>query len=251
MSLNSPLFVLALHGFTGRGEDFFSISEEVKSQEVEVLALDLPGHDGVGATDTSFSLETAFERIEAVAPKTPFALMGYSLGGRIALHYAVKNPHRLSHLLLIGAQPGLRDEAQRLSRSQSDEALADHIIAIGAEAFLQEWAAYPLIKSQINIPGPLKSRMAIGRKGHVAAGLARALVDYSPGVLPHLWERLAGITCPVSLIVGEFDTQYTQIAYEMKALLPNVEVIIIPQAGHAAHLEHEAVFIFNLLNFLK
>lgn len=251
MSLDNPLFVLALHGFTGRGGDFCSITEKVQGQGVEVVALDLPGHDGVIATDTSFSLETAFERIEAVAPKTPFALMGYSLGGRIALHYAVRNPHRLSRLILIGAQPGLRDEAQRLSRSQADKALADHIMAIGVEAFLQEWAVHPLIKSQMNIQEPLKSLMAIGRKDHVAAGLARALVSYSPGVLPHLWERLSGIACPVSLMVGEYDAQYTQVAHEMKGLLPNAGLIIIPQAGHAAHLENEAVFVFNLLSFLK
>ena len=124
-------------------------------------------------------------------------------------------------------------------------------MAIGVEAFLQEWAVHPLIKSQMNIQEPLKSLMAIGRKDHVAAGLARALVSYSPGVLPHLWERLSGIACPVSLMVGEYDAQYTQVAHEMKGLLPNAGLIIIPQAGHAAQLENEAVFVFNLLSFLK
>src|SRR6185295_6893318 len=70
--------------------------------------------------------------------------VGYSLGGRLCLHAAVAHANSVRGLALIGASPGVADEAERAARRAADDRMADHIIEIGVDAFLDDWLARPL-----------------------------------------------------------------------------------------------------------
>ncbi len=245
-----PLTWLALHGFSGCARDYSLIEADLREKGVLLRALSLPGHEGVGPPALSYSLQDVFDRIEANASDEPFGIMAYSMGGRMALHYALHFPHRVARLVLVGSQPGILNPSERAARFASDQALAKHILNIGVDAFLEEWARHPLMATQIRIPMPLQKEMRIGRRGHHPAGLAAALVQFSPAFLPPLWERLSEISCPVDLVVGEEDSKYLLLSKNMAELLPHSKIHIIPKAGHAAHLENKAAFYEALASTL-
>ena len=69
------------------------------------------------------------------------------------------------------------------------------------------------------------------------AGLAHALRGLGAGALPPLWERLAGVRVPTTLVVGERDHKFRTIAENMAGLLQDARVVVIPATGHAVHLE--------------
>ena len=160
--------------------------------------------------------------------------MPHSMGGRIALYTALAFPGLVSRLVLIGASPGLADEAERAARRASDEALADRVEADGVEAFARGWGAQPLFAGQ---PEPVAAAAHADRMRNTAAGLAAALRGLGTGVMPPLWERLGGLAVPISLVVGERDDRFMAIAERMHGALTDARIVVVPRAGHAAHLE--------------
>jgi 2-succinyl-6-hydroxy-2,4-cyclohexadiene-1-carboxylate synthase len=166
-----------------------------------------------------------------------FALAGYSMGGRIALHAALALADRLDRLVLVGASPGIADASERAARRAADDALADRIEAIGVEAFAREWAALPLWNGQ---PERVRAATNADRLRNTPEGLAAALRGLGTGVMDPLWDALPSLTVPVTLAVGERDEKFRAIAERMADRLPHAEVAVIPDAGHAAQLEQPA-----------
>lgn len=169
----------------------------------------------------------------------PCTLVGYSMGGRIALHTALAVPALVERLVLIGASPGLADPAERADRRRADEALADRIEAIGVEAFATEWGAQPLFAGQ----DPRVAAAAhADRLRNTASGLAAALRGLGTGVMEPLWDRLGELSIPVTLMVGERDGKFRAIAEQMAPAIADCRVELVAGAGHAVQLERpEAV----------
>ena len=163
-----------------------------------------------------------------------FALAGYSMGGRVALHAALALGSRLDRLVLIGASPGIADAGERATRRTADDALADRIEAIGVEAFAREWASLPLWEGQ---PERVAAAANADRLRNTPAGLAAALRGLGTGVMDPLWEALPSLEVPVTLAVGERDEKFRAIAERMAAVLPRAEIAVVEGAGHAAQLE--------------
>ena len=231
----APTLVL-LHGFTQTRQSWRRTSTVLGARR-RVLAPDLPGHGNAAARPASFAACTAYVR--ALGGEQRFALAGYSMGGRIALHAALALGDRIDRLVLIGASPGLADPAERAARREADEALADRIEAIGVEAFAREWAALPLWEGQ---PERVAAAANADRLRNTPEGLAAALRGLGTGVMDPLWDALPSLDVPVTLAVGERDEKYRAIAESMAARLPRAEVAVVEGAGHAAQLEQpEAV----------
>jgi 2-succinyl-6-hydroxy-2,4-cyclohexadiene-1-carboxylate synthase len=170
--------------------------------------------------------------IEDAASVRPgsFTLVGYSMGGRIALHMALAMPKRVARLVLIGASPGVADPAERAARREADERLADEIEGLPLEEFARRWASNPVLAGQ---PAWVRE----DRLRNTPSGLARALRGLGTGALPPLWERLGELRMPVVLVVGERDRKFRTIADAMSAGIGDVEVVVVPDVGHAVHLE--------------
>jgi 2-succinyl-6-hydroxy-2,4-cyclohexadiene-1-carboxylate synthase len=183
------------------------------------------------------TLDASVDAIRAAARGGP--VVGYSMGGRIALHAAVRNPREFAALVLVGATPGMDDAEQRSSRRAADESLAEWMEGERIDAIVDLWESQPVFTTQDD---DLVAAQRPGRLEHDPRWLAAMLRATGQGALEPLWDRLAEIVVPVLAIAGEHDDKYAAIARRMAAELPYGELAIVPDAGHAPHLEQpEAV----------
>jgi 2-succinyl-6-hydroxy-2,4-cyclohexadiene-1-carboxylate synthase len=224
----SPLVLL--HGFTQTRASWRETTAALDGAR-RTLAPDLPGHGAAAARPASFPAAVAYVR--ALGGER-FALAGYSMGGRIALAAAIALPRQVERLILVGASPGIADDAERARRRAADEALADRIEQIGVEAFAAEWAAQPLFADQ---PDHVALAAGEDRRRNTAQGLAAALRGLGTGTMEPLWDRLPELRMPVTLLVGERDEKFRAIATQMAYRIAEADVHVIPRAGHAAQLE--------------
>jgi 2-succinyl-6-hydroxy-2,4-cyclohexadiene-1-carboxylate synthase len=226
----SPALVF-LHGFTNSGASWQQVISRLPTR-YRAAAPDIRGH-ATAADARPVNLGVVIDDI-AQTPFERFTLVGYSQGGRIALHAALAHPQRVERLVLIGASPGLADPGEREARRLADERLADRIEKMTIEQFAAEWARTPVLA---DVDPAVAARAHADRLRSTPAGLAAALRGLGTGALPSLWDRLRELTQPVTLISGVRDTRFQAVASGMAALLPNATVVTVPGAGHAVHLE--------------
>lgn len=226
-----------LHGFTQNARCWGPLAADLGADHELVLA-DAPGHGG--SSEVRLGLpDAAAVAVEAVGPAT---WLGYSMGGRLALHVALGHPNAVEALVLVGATPGIADPDERATRRERDLALADRIEQIGVPAFLDEWLSLPLFADL-----PAEQAQRAERERNTAAGLASSLRLAGTGAQEPLWERLGEIRCPVLLVTGERDERFTQLARTMLARLGGpAEHAILPDTGHSAHLESPEVLAATL-----
>jgi 2-succinyl-6-hydroxy-2,4-cyclohexadiene-1-carboxylate synthase len=228
---NAPALVL-LHGFTNSGASWQPVLSGL-GERYRAIAPDIRGHASAGASEP-VTLTAVIEDIAALTPGS-FTLAGYSQGGRIAMHAALALPDRVTRLLLIGASPGIADDAERSTRRLADERLAE---------FVTHWAQTPILA---DIPPEIAEISHQDRLRSTPAGLAAALRGLGTGALPSLWDRLGELQMAVQLFAGQRDPKFTAIAQEMAARIPHATVHIVPGAGHAVHLERPDVIVEALL----
>jgi 2-succinyl-6-hydroxy-2,4-cyclohexadiene-1-carboxylate synthase len=226
-----PPTVVLLHGFTHTGASWDPVVSAL-GERYRALALDIRGH-GSASARVPVTLEGVLDDLGSLAPER-FTLVGYSMGGRIALHAAVAFPERIERLVLIGASPGIADPGEREARLEDDERLAADIESMTIEAFAERWAQTPVLAGQP--PDVLAAARADRLRNH-PAGVAMALRGLGNASLPSLWGRLGEIRVPVALVVGERDEKFRAIATEMASQLPDARVIVVPGVGHAVHME--------------
>jgi 2-succinyl-6-hydroxy-2,4-cyclohexadiene-1-carboxylate synthase len=223
--------VVLLHGFTHTGASWEPVVAAL-GERYRAFAPDIRGH-GRSADAEPVTVEAVIADVARVAPRR-FLLAGYSMGGRLALHVALAVPERVERLVLIGASPGVEGEAERLARLRSDEALAAEIEGLSIEEFADRWAAQPVLAGQ---PAGVEVWLREVRLRNTPEGLARALRGLGTGALPSLWDRLGQLRMPVTLVVGERDQKFRAIAQRMARRLAGAQVVVVPEAGHAVHLE--------------
>jgi 2-succinyl-6-hydroxy-2,4-cyclohexadiene-1-carboxylate synthase len=228
--------VVLLHGFTHTGASWDPVVAAL-GESYRALAPDIRGHGAAGDRQP-VALAPVLEDLATLAPAR-FTLAGYSMGGRIALHAALAKPlqARIDRLVLIGASPGISDPAERGARRAADDTLAGEVDEMTIEQFAERWAQTPVLAGQ---PPEVAAAVHADRLRSQTAGLARALRGLGTGALPSLWDRLAEIAAPVTLIAGERDGKFRAIAADMAARLPAAEVVVVPGTGHAVHLEAPA-----------
>jgi 2-succinyl-6-hydroxy-2,4-cyclohexadiene-1-carboxylate synthase len=223
--------VVFLHGFTNTGASWDPVIAALP-QRYRALAPDLRGH-GSATGAQPVALAGVIADLAAAAPQR-FTLVGYSMGGRLALHTALALPERVARLVLIGASPGLADPDARQARRRADEALADELQGMTMQAFAARWAQTPVLAGAA---ADVAARAQRDRLRNTPEGLARALRGLGTGALASLWERLGELGMPVELVAGERDEKFSALAREMATRIGQARVTIIPGAGHAAHLE--------------
>jgi 2-succinyl-6-hydroxy-2,4-cyclohexadiene-1-carboxylate synthase len=165
------------------------------------------------------------------APGT--VLCGYSMGGRLALHAALRDPGRYAALVTIGASAGIEDAGERAARREADDLLAAWIEANPIDAVVERWERNPVFASQSD---GLVEMQREGRLRHDPHRLAVLLRSAGQGALEPVWDRLAELTMPVLALAGEHDDAYVGAGMRL-AELSGGRFAAIPAAGHAAHLE--------------
>jgi len=242
-----------LHGFTGSSDSWGeAISNGLASVGCSPVLCDLPGH-GSHSSDLDprlFSLEATLTRVEH-AGVWPTDLIGYSMGGRVALHFAAAYPTKVRRLILESASPGLATEAERLERRANDEALACEIELHGVEDFVRRWERLPLFESQLQLPNPVRAERHAQRLRNTEAGLASALRGLGTGALPSLWDVLPNIQAQTLIIAGELDAKFVEIGEQMAAAIPQAQLLILSGAGHTVHLERPRRWVEAVGEFIS
>jgi len=226
--------LVLVHGFTQTGRSWLPLARPL-SLDHEVVMVDAPGHGG--SSHIAADLVTSADLL--VAAGGPAIYIGYSMGGRLALHAALAHPGSVTGLVLLGATPGLTTEAERQARRAADDALAAELERDGLDAFLDRWLALPLFA---RLPSSAAGRD--DRRRNTVAGLAASLRHCGTGTQADLAPRLGELAMPVLTLAGEHDTAFVERSRRLAELVgPNATHAVVPGAGHAAHLERPDEFL--------
>lgn len=232
--------VTLLHGFTQDGSSWLPVLEHLAAFDVSTP--DLPGH---GASPTPPRDIPGMAALVAELGESD--VIGYSMGGRVALQLAIDAPEKVGRLVLVGANPGIIDEMRRDARRTADERWIRLLRDIGIDVFLAQWLAQPMFggftQEQI-------TEMVQRRSGSNPETLASSLELAGVGVMAPMWDRLDDIAHQTLIVVGSKDRKFSAIADQMAGKIPNSQVAIIAGAGHAAHLEDPVAFTALVREFL-
>ena len=252
---HGPALVM-LHGFTGSGGSWGDFGE-LLAGSFTTVRIDIVGH---GRSDAPATLDhyrmprVASDLVAAVA-KAGFDRahwLGYSMGGRTALHVAAAHPGAVERMVLIGASPGIADRTERETRVAADESLARRIEDDGIEAFVDHWENIPLFASQRRrLPDPLRARIRAGRLACGTLGLANSLRGMGAGAQEPLHQALAGIDLPTLWLAGSEDSKYMGNGASMAAAMPRARFLAVTGAGHAAQVEQPEFCAGAITAFLR
>lgn len=232
--------VVFLHGFMGSLHDWDPIIARL-SHSVRCIAVDLPDH-GQSRASTDYDFDEVAQALDEVVGR--FAcirpiVVGYSMGGRVALYWALHAAHRPRRLVLESASPGLAEEIERQTRREEDAARAD-AIERDFPAFVREWYSQPLFAT---LSRDQRDRLVRTRlRGNAPAALARSLRCVGTGSQPPLWDALPRCALPVEVVAGEQDVKFAAIADQLARAFPEARLHCVPGAGHLVHIEQEERF---------
>lgn len=177
-------------------------------------------------------------------------LLGYSMGGRLALFFALHYPAKVRTLTLLSASPGLATAAERVARRRKDDALADRIERDGIGPFADYWEALPLWDSQTRNLSPERRRqLRAQRQRNSPRGLANSLRGMGSGAQPNLHPAISTSLLPTLLLAGAVDTKFVDINLRMQQEMPGARLVILDGAGHAVHLERPRALARTVVNF--
>lgn len=247
--------VLFLHGFTSRGSSWETSVRPI-AEKYKVILIDLLGHG-----DTSKPQDPERYRIENAADDLAHVLqqlniskvsvVGYSMGGRLAIAFVKRHPAMVEKLVLESSSPGLKTEQERQARIEQDENLADTILTKGIPEFVDYWTNIPLFESQKRLDEGIQNKVYEERLWNDALGLANSLKGMGTGAQGSWWEYLPEINCPVLLLTGSLDEKFCRTADEMMNKLKNGTHTTFLNKGHALHVEDPEKFGTIVLEFLS
>jgi 2-succinyl-6-hydroxy-2,4-cyclohexadiene-1-carboxylate synthase len=252
---NSPDFILFLHGFTGSTQDWVEIIPHIDPR-FNCATMDFVGHGKSGSPIeiNFYNTGSIVEQINSVVENircNKIILLGYSMGGRAALNFAIKYPEKVKAMILESATPGITGDNLRSQRVQNDVELSKFILNNPIEKFVDYWTNIDLFMSQKNLAPERISKIRENKLKNNPVGLSNSLKGFSTGKMPPLFDKLGEIEAKTLLISGEIDDKFTAINFSMEKNIRNSGHKIIKNAGHNTHIENPDDFIYEVNNFLK
>jgi 2-succinyl-6-hydroxy-2,4-cyclohexadiene-1-carboxylate synthase len=228
-----PESVVLLHGFGGTGRAWEGTAAALRREGYRALAPDLPGHGAASDFELPITFDACVRKVLADAPER-FLLGGYSLGGRVALHIALSAPDRVSRLVLVSSTAGIEDAAEREARRLADNRLADELERMPFEDFIERWRTQPLFADEPPEVGRLARE---DQRRNRPEALAEVLRGIGTGEMEPVWDRLAGLHMPVSVVVGDRDAKFGALGRRLAAAVPRGRLFTLA-GGHNLPLEN-------------
>ena len=237
----TPTYTVVLaHGFTQNGRCWGGL-DKLLAQRYRVVCVDLPGH---GRSDhDEASLELSAELLAEAGGQGTY--VGYSMGGRIALHLAIQQPSLVHRLVLLGTNPGIEDAVQRQQRAHQDNALAEELLEIGVDAFIERWLQNPLFDGLSADAAAVEERVK-----NRPTGLASTLRHRSVGQQRSLWPSLGQVSTPTALIAGSEDPKYCDINRRAVSQFQAGHNLECP-GSHAVHLQEPEVIAHKIIEHIE
>ena len=233
--MQAPLVVF-IPGYMQRGEAWAPVARRV-AERYPTLCLDFRTH----------TFEERLAELREAAPPGSVAI-GYSMGGRLVLQLAAREPARFGALATVGASAGIDDAGERAARRAADEDLAARIESQPIQRTVSDWERQPVFAGQ---PPELVEAQRPGRLSHDPRELARLLRSAGQGALASVWDRIATLPMPLLAIAGERDERYAAAARRLAELAPRGRAALVSGVGHAAHLEQPDATAELLLGLLS
>ncbi|AHF07911.1 2-succinyl-6-hydroxy-2,4-cyclohexadiene-1-carboxylate synthase [Desulfitobacterium metallireducens] len=244
--------VICIHGFAENSNTW----ELIQLDNCQMVLVDLIGH---GNSEKPYSLEpyhlsVILHHLHELIHHLGFerySLLGYSMGGRIALGYALAYPQEVSRLILESSSYGLCDDQERADRRKHDAWLADSIQENGIEWFNTYWSSLSLFASQIHVSPDIRQKISERRLQNEPYALANILLGTGQGIFPCLKPQVSDLSMPVLYINGEYDEKYRKIGQEFTRLSPRIKREIMLGVGHNTHIENPQGFTDIVKSFLE
>ena len=235
-------WLVFLHGFSGDCRECLTVGQAFCAYSR--LYIDLPGHGG-SAKIAANSLAEVSHLIEKTLNSyniLKYWLVGYSLGGRVAMYFACQPREGLCGLVVEGGHPGLTDENQRLLRRHGDAAWAERFCREPLTQVFADWYQQPVFAS---LDAAQRAALIALRSRNNGGALAAMLQASSLAEQPDLREPLRAREFPFHYLCGERDGKFRAIADELSATTH-----VINHAGHNAHRENPDAVVACLAQFL-
>lgn len=249
--------VVFLHGFLGDADSFQAVINALDGA-ITPLTPVLYGHHRSAqfVPESLHSFELEVKRLGQIIrehfPDPPVHLVGYSMGGRLALALLCAFPSYFASGTIISARRGLDSDVERAARAAADGRWAELIERVPLNEFLEQWEAQPLFATQRVLPALVREEQRCRRLRHHPPALAAAMRALSLAKMPDLRAEVRGICCPVTVLAGEFDTKFVDLGRELAGSIPHARAIVVPGAGHNLPLERPrdvAAAITESLNY--
>ncbi len=238
--------LILLHGFTGDASTWTTLVQQWRGKR-KLVCIEIIGHGRTDSPDHMerydiLSVASDIKQIIDSFKWDKVDVLGYSMGGRLALSFAMEYPHKVRKLILESSSPGLKTEAERKKRQIQDEKLAQMILEQGVERFVEYWEDVPLFSSQKNLSIEKQQEIRKQRLQNSTVGLVNSLKGMGTGVQPSWWEKLCEFEVDSLLLTGSLDEKFCSIAEEMVSLMIKAEWIKVNESGHAIHVENSEKF---------
>ena len=248
-------YILFIHGFTGSSSDWKEIIPSI-NDNYQCITLDLIGH---GKSDSpkdvsyynSESINSQLKLIVEHITNQPIILAGYSMGGRVALNFAIENPALIKALILESTSAGIKEEHLRIERINQDEKLAAFINDNSIAVFIDYWMNIDLFSTQKKLPYEKLKNAREQKLQNNKIGLINILKGFGTGKMVPLYDNLAFFNPKTLLVSGEIDKKYCDINSKMIKLFPSAKHHIIKYCGHNIHFEQPKKFIEEINTFLS
>ena len=219
------------------------------------LIVDIIGH---GLSDSPedparYAMERAAANIAGILDHVGIAktdVLGYSMGGRLALMFAVRYREQVGRLILESSA-GPRDSGDRQARVQRDEQFAEQIEREGDSKVCSLLGKHPVVCLTALTPPSVRKHHALAAFAEQCRGPRQQFAGHGNGRAAALWRELEELSVPSLLICGGKDRKFCRIGEKMHARLPRSEFRIVAGAGHTVHVEQPAVFGTIVRDYLK
>lgn len=239
----APTECWCLHGAVGSASDWRGLAGKLAGEGISTRSVDLWRFlecESVPMPELGRRLNA--EAAGEIPRATRRILIGYSMGGRLALH-ALLEGGPWDAAVIISANPGIRDPGEAAARRASDTLWATQALTLAWQDFIGKWNAQPILG------GAMRDSREDSKLIQRRREIARSFVDWSIGSQQSLWDRISEIKIPTLWIAGESDKKFLPIAEEASSLAGNFQLAVAPESGHRVPWENEAWLAEQIARF--